>query len=193
MKDPLPLTAIQEAILDFLKGRSDAVLVGAHAVNAYAGDPRATQDVDILSSGAELLAQALRNRLAELFGIAVRVRAVEQSPNRRVYQLRKDEGNRHLADIRQVVTLPPFREIAGIPVLEIVPLVVGKLIASYRRRGRPRSLTDARDLAVLLLAFPALKSDAGPVAELLATEDPEIVAEWKAWVHREILPEEDDY
>lgn len=30
VKDPLPLSAIQEAVLEFLQGRDDAVVYGAH-------------------------------------------------------------------------------------------------------------------------------------------------------------------
>ena len=52
MREPLPLATLQEAVLEFLRGRSDAVLFGAQAVNAYVGEPRTTQDVDILSTRA---------------------------------------------------------------------------------------------------------------------------------------------
>ena len=45
MHEPLPLSRIQEAVLEFLQGRDDAVLFGAQAVNAYVNEPRATQDV----------------------------------------------------------------------------------------------------------------------------------------------------
>lgn len=43
--EPLPLSRIQGAVLEFLQGRDDAVLFGAQAVNAYVTEPRATQDV----------------------------------------------------------------------------------------------------------------------------------------------------
>ncbi len=35
MREPLPLATIHDAVLEFLRGRTDAVLFGAHAVNAY--------------------------------------------------------------------------------------------------------------------------------------------------------------
>ena len=54
--EPLPLSRIQEAVLEFLQGRDDAVLFGAQAVNAYVSEPRATQDVDIMSTRAVELA-----------------------------------------------------------------------------------------------------------------------------------------
>ena len=40
MHEPLPLSKIQEAVLEFLQGRTDAVLFGAQAVNAYVSEPR---------------------------------------------------------------------------------------------------------------------------------------------------------
>ncbi|MBT9585577.1 nucleotidyl transferase AbiEii/AbiGii toxin family protein [bacterium] len=194
MKDPLPLAVIHEAVLDFLKGRVDTVLFGAHAVNAYAGEPRATQDVDIMSTAAAVFAEQLRAHLAERFHVAIRVRQAEQGHGLRVYQVRKGElGNRHLVDIRQVESLPPCVTMAGIPVLAIAPLIASKVVASYRRRGRPKAMTDSRDLAILLLSYPALKCETGPVADILAQEEPPILDEWRHWVGREILPEEDDY
>jgi len=54
-------------------------------------------------------------------------------------------------------------------------------------------MTDSRDLALLLLNFPAYKTNSGAVAEILATSEPEIQEEWRSWVAREILPEQDDY
>jgi hypothetical protein len=49
MREPLPLATIHDAILEFLQGRDDAVVFGAQAVNAYVGEPRMTQGVDLLS------------------------------------------------------------------------------------------------------------------------------------------------
>ena len=54
-------------------------------------------------------------------------------------------------------------------------------------------MTDSRDLAVLLLSYPAFKCETGPVADILAQEESAILDEWRHWVGREILPEEDDY
>ena len=65
MHEPLPLATIHDAVLEFLRGRTDAVLFGAHAVNAYVQDPRMTQDVDILSPKAAELAEELRARSFE--------------------------------------------------------------------------------------------------------------------------------
>ena len=38
MRETLPLATIHDAVLEFLRGRTDAVLFGAHAVNAYVDD-----------------------------------------------------------------------------------------------------------------------------------------------------------
>ncbi|MGZ3380991.1 MAG: nucleotidyl transferase AbiEii/AbiGii toxin family protein, partial [Isosphaeraceae bacterium] len=70
MREPLPLATIHDAVLEFLRGRTDAVLFGAHAVNAYVDEPRMTQDVDILSPRAAELAEELRVYLSGKFQIA---------------------------------------------------------------------------------------------------------------------------
>ena len=41
-REPLPLATIHDAVLDFLRGRDDAVLYGAQAVNAYVDESRMT-------------------------------------------------------------------------------------------------------------------------------------------------------
>src|SRR6266511_1776768 len=76
MREPLPLATIQNAVLEFLRGRDDAVVFGAQAVNAYVGEPRMTQDVDLLSTRAAELAEELRAHLTDKFHVAVRVREV---------------------------------------------------------------------------------------------------------------------
>lgn len=43
MREPHPLAIIHDAVLEFLRGRDDAVLYGVHAVNAYVSEPRMTQ------------------------------------------------------------------------------------------------------------------------------------------------------
>src|SRR4051812_33827325 len=48
----VPLAAIFREVLEFLAGRPDAVLFGAHAVNAYCDPERMTHDVDLLSTRA---------------------------------------------------------------------------------------------------------------------------------------------
>jgi hypothetical protein len=56
MGESLPLATLQQAVLEFLRGRDDAVVFGAQAVNAYVDEPRMTQDLNLLSPRAEALA-----------------------------------------------------------------------------------------------------------------------------------------
>lgn len=162
--EPLPLSKIQGAVLEFLQGRDDAVLFGAQAVNAYVSEPRATQDVDILSTRAKELAEEIREHLSEIFHIAVRVREVGEGSGFRIYQVRK-EGNRHLVDLRSVDDLPTTETIENVLVLSPVELIASKVISYHSRRGKPKSGTDWRDIAVLLLRFPDLKADVAVLLE----------------------------
>ena len=76
MREPLPLATIHDAVLQFLRGRDDAVVFGAQAVNAYVDEPRMSQDIDLVSTRANELAEELREYLSERFHIAVRVRVI---------------------------------------------------------------------------------------------------------------------
>jgi hypothetical protein len=145
MREPLPLARIQEAVLEFLRHRSDAVLFGAQAVNAYVDEPRMTQDVDILSPRAAELAEELRAHLGELFHVAVRVRVVAGGKGFRIFQLREPK-NRHLADVRQASEEIPTRLVADIRVPIPEELIAQKMIALTRRRGQPKSDSDLRDV-----------------------------------------------
>jgi hypothetical protein len=155
MRETLPLAAIHEALLDFLRGRKDVVLFGAIAVNAYASEPRMTQDIDLLSTDAKNLAEELKSFLSDKFHIAVRVREVGDK-GLRIYQVRK-EGNRHLIDVRAIVNFPETEIVEEIQVLSPLELIVSKIISFQSRYGKPKSWTDRRDIAVLLLRFPELK------------------------------------
>lgn len=68
-----------------------------------------------------------------------------------------------------------------------------KVIAYHRRRGQPKSGTDWRDLALLLLAFPDLKRASGPVADCLqaAGADAATIETWMTLVEQVIEAEED--
>ena len=193
MKEPLPLTTIQTAVIDFLRGRDDVVLFGAQAVNVYVSEPRATQDVDLMSTRAPDLAEELREHLSLLFHIAVRVREIKTGLGYRIFQLQKT-GNRHLVDVRSVVSFPQLQRIDDVQVLAPAELIASKVISFYQRRGKPKSGTDWRDLALLLLTFPELKSDPGSVTESLnsAQVDPNILSVWRELVSQEILPESED-
>jgi hypothetical protein len=196
MREPLPLATIHDAVLEFLRGRDDAVLYGAQAVNAYVDEPRMTQDVDIMSPRAAELAEEIRSFLHERFHIAVRVRRVAGEAGYRIHQVRKPK-NRHLVDVRLVGGLPPAQRVEEVLVLAPADLVASKVIAWEQRKARPKSGTDWRDLAMLLLAFPDLKTDAGPVRERLESAvaqgaDARVLDTWEGLVAQEILPEDED-
>jgi hypothetical protein len=192
-REPLPLATIHHAVLEFLRGRDDAVVFGAQAVNAYVNEPRMTQDIDLLSSRAKEFAQELRDYLSRRFHIAVRVRQVSEGRGYRVFQVRK-AGNRHLVDVRPVETLPSARRIAQVLVIAPAELIASKVIAYHHRRGKPKSGTDWRDLAMLLLKFPELKRAPGPVVDCLrvAGADPAVLTVWQELVAQEIRPADED-
>jgi hypothetical protein len=193
MQESLPLATIQEAVLDFLRGRGDAVVFGAQAVNAYVDEPRMTQDIDLLALHAAELAQELRDYLNERFHIAVRVREIGEGRGYRLYQVQK-LGNRHLVDIRPVQRLPDTQRIAQVLVIAPADLIASKVLSYAQRRGSPKSGTDWRDLAVLLLRFPHLKAETGPVADRLRDMEaaPSVLAAWHDLVAQEILPADED-
>ena len=193
VKEPLPLSAIQGAVLEFLQGRDDAVVYGAQAVNAYVDEPRMTQDVDILSTRARELADELREYLHVRFQISVRLRIIKDGLGFRLYQVRKPK-NRHLVDVRLVERLPPSKRIARVLVMTPEVLIASKVVALHRRRGKPKAGTDWRDLAVLLLAFPQLKKHPGPVTKHLAASSAEsaVLDVWKDLVSQELSAEEED-
>ncbi len=190
--EPLPLATIQQAILEFLQGRDDAVLIGAHAVNAYVAEPRMTQAIDLLSQRAGELAENLRDFLRERFQIAVRVRRLRGGKGYRLFQVRKG-GNRHLVDIRPVETMPGAQRIEGVLVIEPAALVTHKVVAYHQRRGQPKSGTDWRDLGMLLLKFPDLKQPGGPVLECLRAigAGPEVIATWEQLAAEALRPGRD--
>ena len=193
MNEPLPLARIHQAVLEFLRHRDDAVLFGAQAVNAYVDEPRMTQDVDILSPRAADLAEEIRQHLAREFMIAVRVREVASGRGFRVFQLREPK-NRHLVDVRQTTTLPPNQLVADVRVPTPEELIAQKVISYTARRGQPKSGTDWRDLTMLLLAYPQLKTAAGAVSDRLAAHGAgrDVLDEWNRLAVLKIAAEDDD-
>ncbi len=193
-RETLPLAEIQNALLEFLRGRDDVVIFGAQAVNAYVKEPRMTQDLDLLSLRADELAQELKDDLKDRFHIAVRVRRVGKGRGYRLFQIQKN-GSRDLVDLQSVEMLPLSKRIAKVLVAAPEELIARKVTAYHKRRGQPKSGTDWRDLMMLLLRFPELKSDTGPVIDRLkaAKADSMIMSVWKDLVKQEIkLPKEDD-
>lgn len=196
MKEALPLSAIHNAVLEFLRDRDDVVVFGAQAVNAYVDEPRMTQDIDLMSPRAEALAEELREYVSQKFHIAIRVREIGEGRGFRLYQVQKT-GNRHLVDLRPVKELPPAQRIAQVLVMNPDELIASKVISFHQRRGKPKAGTDWRDLAMLLLLFPAFKTELGAVADRLqvAGATPEILKEWKAIVATDFqeAEEEDEF
>lgn len=192
MHETLPLSKIQETILGFLQGREDVALFGAQAVNAYVSEPRMTQDVDILSVNAAGFAEELRQHLSDKFHIAVRIREIGDK-GFRIYQLR-NEGNRHLADVRAIDQMPETERIENLLVLSPAELIASKVVSYHSRRGKPKSGTDWRDLAELLLRFPELKTQAGQVSDILRKGDNAvgITEVWNDVVSQDLTFEGDD-
>ena len=192
MREPLPLAAVHEAVLDFLRGRDDVVVFGATAVNAYVNEPRMTQDIDLMSPRAAELAEELRAHLNERFHIAVRVQVIGEGKGYRIFQVRK-EGNRHLVDVRQVPTLPEAERIDDVPVITAAELIARKVISYHSRRGQPKAGTDWRDLAFLLLTFPNLKTESGVVAEIMnSLGAQEELATWRELARQDISEPDED-
>jgi hypothetical protein len=193
MREPLPLATIHDAVLEFLRGRTDAVLFGAHAVNAYVDEARMTQDVDILSPRAAEFAEELRAYLSQRFHIAVWIRTVAGGLGHRLYQVRKPE-NRHLVDVRSVDSLPSHEVVENILVTPPADLVCQKVVSLVSRSGTAKSLTDLADISRLLLTFPELKTIEGPVADRLRAMGATgpVLDAWREIASQEILAEDDE-
>ena len=193
MREPLPLATIHDAVLDFLRGRDDVVVFGATAVNAYVSEPRMTQDIDLMSTRAAELAEELRTCLSERFHIAVRTRVIGKGKGYRLFQIQKT-GNRHLVDVRPVEVLPASQTVEDIRISAPPELIAGKVIAYHARRGKPKAGTDWRDIAMLLLTFPELKSESGAVSDAMKRlgATAEEMMSWRDFVAQEILPPNDD-
>ncbi len=156
-------------------------------------EPRMTQDIDLLSVQASTLAQELRDYLNERFHVAVRVREIGEGRGYRIYQVQK-LGNRHLVDVRSVEQLPETQLIAQVLVIAPVDLIASKVVSYTQRRGSPKSGTDWRDLGMLLLSFPDLKHESGPVTDLLLAMGaaPGVLDVWHDLVAQDIRPGNED-
>src|SRR5260370_30783035 len=153
MREQLPLATIHDAVLEFLRGRDDAVVFGAQAVNAYVGEPRMSQDIDLISTHATELTEELRKYLRERFHISVQESVIGVGKGYRLFQIQKPR-NRHLVDVRGAESLPHAERIKDVLVMSPPELIAHKVIAYHARRGQPKAGTDCRDLAILLLTFP---------------------------------------
>jgi hypothetical protein len=191
-REPVPLAAIFGEVLARLATSPEAVVFGAHAVNAYCEPERMTADIDVLSTDAAGLAERLRAALADTFHIAARVRAVAAG-SFRVYQVRAPK-NRHLVDVRQVERLPPYRTVEGVQVIEPADLAAMKALSMTARGGQEKGLSDRLDLHRLVRAFPDLRIDEGVVAErmrALGASEPALAA-WREVVARPLSADDDE-
>lgn len=187
------LAEVFRTVLASLKDRPDVALFGSHAVNAYVDPPRMTADVDVMSTDAERFAEELRDRLAEEFHIAVRVRTVAHGNGFRIYQVRRPpEKNRHLVDIRQTDELPHTERIEGIEVVAPSDLVVMKLESFVARRHTDKGISDRLDLHRLLMAFPGFRSPASVLAEKLSNASPGAQAAWTEILSERVERSNDD-
>lgn len=193
INEPLLLANIQNAVLEFLRDREDEVVCGAQAVNAYIAEPRMTQDVDVLSTRAKELTEELCEHLSSRFQIEIRIREIGEGRGYRLFQIQKS-GNRHLVDVRPTDALPSAQRVQGVLVIAPAELIASKVVSYYRRRGQPKSGTDWRDIAMLLLQFPEFKSEAGPVLECLRAggAEQEVLEAWRELVAQEIQPPDED-
>jgi Nucleotidyl transferase AbiEii toxin, Type IV TA system len=193
MREQLPLATIHDAVLEFLRGRDDAVLFGAQAVNAYVGEPRMSQDISLISTRATELAEELREHLGEHFQITVRDQVIGAGRGYRLFQIQKP-NNRHLVDLRAVDSLPCAERIEDVLVVSPPELVAQKVISYHGRRGQPKAGTDWRDLALLLLTFPELKQEQGAVSDALKLNGvkEDVMQTWRELVAQEITKPEDD-
>lgn len=193
MREQLPLATIHDAVLEFLRGRDDVVVFGAQAVNAYVSEPRMSQDIDLLSTHADSLAEELRQHLSDRFHIAVRVRVIGAGKGYRLFQIAKPR-NRHLVDVRNAESLPQAERIEDVLVMSPPELIAHKVISYHARRGQPKSGTDWRDLAMLLLTFPELKKEKGAVSEALKSLGAKegAMQTWREMAAQELIEADED-
>jgi len=194
MREQLPLATIHDAVLEFLRGRDDVVVFGAQAVNAYVSEPRMSQDIDLLTTHADSLAEELCQFLSDRFHIAVRVRVIGAGKGYRLFQIAKPR-NRHLVDVRNTESLPRAERIEDVLVISPPELIAHKVVSYHARRGQPKSGTDWRDLAMLLLTFPELKKKTGAVSEamkLMGAKD-DVMETWRGLVEEKLIePDEEN-
>lgn len=187
------LASIHDAVLEFLRGRDDAVLFGAQAVNAYVGEPRMSQDIDLVSTRAGEFAEELCAHLSECFHVDVRVRVIGDGKGYRLFQVQKPR-NRHLVDLRTVESLPHAERIEDVLVTSPPELIAQKVISYHARRGQPKAGTDWRDVAMLLLTFPDLKQEQGAVTEVLKSigVKDEVIKAWRELVAQQLVEPQDE-
>jgi len=111
----------------------------------------------------------------------------------RLFQIAKPRS-RHLVDVRNAESLPHAERIEDVLVISPPELIAHKVISYHARRGQPKSGTDWRDLAMLLLAFPELKKETGQVSKALKSleANDDVLETWRELVTQEISESDDD-
>ena len=73
-------------------------------------------------------------------------------------------------------------------------LIAAKVMACHQRQGQPKSGTDWRDVAMLLLAFPELKRERSPVFDCMKAAGAArgALTLWKQFATQEIRPADED-
>lgn len=189
------LADISRAVAEFISGRHDAVVFGAHAVNAYVKEARMTSDIDVMSTSAEDLAEELRDFLAAQFNIAVRVRSMtKKGAGFRVYQVMKPQ-NRPLVDVRQEDVLPDSISKRGVRFVEPATLLAMKVMSYVARRNQIKGDTDRADVRRMLARFPKLRKLRGEITDKLLVEGASeaVLKAWAAFVNERLDPDDDEY
>ena len=162
-------------------------------MNVYVGEPRATQDVDVMALDASAVATSICEYLHQELNIAVRTRTVASVKGWRVYQSREPK-NRHLVDIRQVDKLPPCLVTDEIRVVQPAELIALKVISMTARQQTPKGLTDQADIMRLLIQFPEYRVESGAVLDILRRghSDPVSEMQWHNLVTQDFRPNDDN-
>ena len=135
----------------------------------------------------------VRHYLSERFHIAIRVGVIGAGKGYRLFQVQKPR-NRHLVDVRTAESLPHAERIEDVLVISPPELIAHKVISYHARRGQPKSGTDWRDLAMLLLTFPELKKEDGAVIEALKSlsANDEVIKTWREFVAEDLRESTED-
>jgi hypothetical protein len=90
--------------------------------------------------------------------------------------------------------LPQSQPIEGILVLAPTQLIAQKVISFHSRQGQPKGFSDMRDLAVLFLTFPDMKTESGVVSKALEAfgASAEEMTTWRELVAQELIAPNDD-
>ena len=96
-----------------------------------------------------------------------------------------------MVDLRQIGGLPKTETIENVLVLSPAELIASKVTSYHSRKGKPKSGTDWRDIAVLLLRFPDLKDN---VKELLLRQESSegVIESWTTISSQTFVAEEED-